>query len=459
MRVIICGAGQVGYNLAAYLAREENDVTVVDENPALISRINDSLDVNGLVGHASAPDVLARAGAAEADLILAVTSIDEINMVACQVAHSLFGVPKKIARVRRSSYLDPAHANLFSRTHMPIDVLISPEASVAEDIDQCLSVPGTSLVIPLADGAAYLLGVVCRADCPILHTPIEQLPALFPDLTFYILALAQGGRPMPARPGMQITVGDTVFFVVSASCKARVMDIFGRRQTLAHRILVAGGGNVSIALVRRLTTHNRGYDITIVESDSTQAQALSQMFGDVIVLHGSSLERHILEEAAVGSVDTIVAVTASDETNILACLLAKQCGCARTMALVGGGSYASLIGPLGIDAMISPRATIVTQIMRHVRRGRIRAIHTLREGFAEIMEVEVGQNNPFANHTIADITLPRSVIFAGVMRGEKGFILPDPSLVIQIGDIVLLMVPQGQARAVEKVLHTQVGLF
>ncbi|HBH26474.1 MAG TPA: Trk system potassium transporter TrkA [Rhodospirillaceae bacterium] len=458
MRVIVCGAGQVGYDVAAYLAREDNDVTVVDQDPTLVARVNDALDAKGVLGHASSPDVLAAAGAAEADLILAVTRQDEVNMVACQVAHSLFGVPKKIARVRLPAYLDPAHSNLFSRAHMPIDVLISPEVAIAEDIDERLSVPGTSLVIPLAGGAAYLLGVVCRADCPLLHTPLMQIPILFPDLALHILALVQGGRPMPTGPASQIGVGDTVFFVVAAAHRVRALEAFGRRDPRARRVLIAGGGNIGAALTRTLRERERQYDLTIVEANEARAQVLSETFSDLIVLHGSSLEHSILEEASVGNVDTIVAVTSSDETNILASLLAKQCGCERALALVAGASYASLVGSLGIDALISPRATLVTQIMRHVRRGRIRAVHTLREGFAEIMEVEVVEGGPLAGHSSGDLPLPRAVALTAIIRGTD-VLMPVPDLVLRPGDLAILMVPQGQARAVEKALHVRVSLF
>ena len=194
MRVIICGAGQVGYSIASYLAREENDVTVIDTNPQLIAQLNDELDVNGIVGHASNPDVLNRAGANDCDLLLAVTLSDEVNMVACQIGHSLFGVPKKIARIREQAYLDPAWANLFSRAHMPIDVIISPEVVVANDIYQRLSVPGTTYVITLAEEKVHIVGVICKEDCPVVNTPLGQLANLFPDLSFQVVVILRGTK-------------------------------------------------------------------------------------------------------------------------------------------------------------------------------------------------------------------------------------------------------------------------
>ena len=198
MRVIVCGAGQVGYNIAAYLAKEENDVTVVDKNPELISQINNDLDVNGIVGYASNPDIMNAAGANEADMIVAVTYSDEVNMVACQIGHSLFGIPKKIARIREQAYLQPEWANLFSRAHMPIDVIISPEVVIAKDIYQRLAVPGTTYVTVLADGLAHVIGVICEENCPVINTPIGQLEYLFPDLSFQnVLVQKRGIFPLP----------------------------------------------------------------------------------------------------------------------------------------------------------------------------------------------------------------------------------------------------------------------
>lgn len=459
MRIIVCGAGQVGYSLAAYLSREENDVTVVDHDTNLISKINDNLDVNGIVGNCSSPDVLDAAGASEADLLLAMTHMDEVNMVACQVGHSLFGIPKKIARVRRASYLDPSWSNLFSRAHMPIDLLISPEITVSHDIAQRLSVPGTSLVTSVSDGLLYLLGVTCKENCPILHTPISQLSTLFPDLSFKVLSTVHDGRSMLVRDDTQILAGDMVYLVVDAEHMNRVMDIFGRKELPARRIMIAGGGHVGSTLARILLENSTSnYDITMIDADEECANDLSTEFQNIVVLHGSSLEKHILEEACIRNIDTIISVTDSDETNILTSLLAKQCGCSRAISLVSGSSYTPLIGPLGIDVMVSPRASIVTQIMRHVRRGKIKAIHTLREGFAEVMEVEISQSSPLSGRSIANISLPKQVSIAAVIRKGKT-IFNLTNTVIRPEDLVILLVPQGQAQSVEKSLLTHVDLF
>ncbi len=485
MRVLVCGAGQVGYAVAGYLAREGHDVTVVDDNTGRIAAVNDGLDANGIVGHASAPDVLEAAGAAEADLLIAVTDVDEVNMVACQIGHSLFGVPKKVARIRRAAYLAPAWANLFSRAHMPIDLLISPEIAVAQDIAQRLSVPGTMLAQPLADGAATLIGLACGAECPLLHTPLGQIRALFPDLAFRIVALARAGgvgQPAVARDDAQIAPGDVVYVVADTAHLPRVLAAFGRADPPTRRVLIAGGGQTGAALADILTGQEAAgarHDVTLIESDPARAETLGAQMSGVLVMKGSALERRVLAEAGAGNADAILTVTGSDETNILAALLAKQVGATRAIALVSGSSYARLTAPLGIDATVSARATVVTQIMRHVRRGKIRAIHTLLEGFGEIMEVAIGESSPLASRTVGEVALPRGVNISAVIRptsaaeaqaqrdptaapagpGQPPVLMPEPDLVLRPGDIAVLFVPQGQAGGLEKALMAQASVF
>lgn len=458
MRVIICGAGQVGYSIAAYLAREGNDVTVIDNNSRLIGQINDELDVNGILGHASNPDVLSFAGANEADMIIAVTHSDEVNMVACQVGHSLFGIPKKIARIREQDYLNPAWSNLFSRTHMPIDVIISPEQVIAEDIYQRLSVPGTTYVISLAEGAAHILGVICKEDCPVIHTPIKQLEELFPDLSFKIMAILRNSKPIIPDANEQLYVGDEVYFIADTRHMSRVMSIFGHEEKEARRIVISGGGSVGFGLAKLLMKQGRGTQIKIVERNEQRAEFLSEQLENVIILRGNGLDKDILEEAMIENVETLVAVTNDDESNILSSLLAKQYGCERVITLVNNNSYTPLIGPLGIDAMVSPRSTIVATIMQHVRRGRIRGLYNLRDGFAEIFEAEVSNSMGLVNKNVEDIEFPPNVILGAIIRDDEVSI-PAPRDIIRAGDILIILARQDQAKALEKIFSVQVDLF
>lgn len=458
MRVIICGAGQVGYSIASYLSREENDVTVVDNNAGLVAQINDDLDVNGMVGHASNPDVLSAAGANDADMIIAVTRMDEVNMVACQVGHSLFGIPKKIARVRDQTYLQPAWSNLFSRAHMPIDVIISPEVEIARDIYQRLAVPGTTFVNALADEKAHLIGVICGENCPVVDTPLGQLDSLFPDLSFRVVSILRHNKPIIPDENDMMMVGDEVFFVVDTQHLKRTMAAFGHEEREARKIVIAGGGSIGFGLARMLTEKGRGVNIKIIEKDEDRAKNLSENLDDVIVLWGSSLDRDVLEESGIGSVETLVAVTDDDENNILGSLLAKQYGCQRAITLVNNESYSTLVGPMGIDAIVSPRATIVATIMQYVRRGRIRALYNLREGFAEVIEAEVSESSKIVNMTIEELNLPHEVIVAALVRDEE-VLIPDSDQIIKAGDFAIILASRAQAQNVEKLFSVQVDLF
>jgi trk system potassium uptake protein TrkA len=458
MRVIICGAGQVGYSIASYLARENNDITIIDNNPRVIAQINDALDVNGIVGQASNPEVLSAAGANEADLIIAVSFSDEVNMVACQVAHSLFGVPKKIARIREQAYLDPAWSNLFSRAHMPIDVIISPEQVIARDIYQRLSVPGTTFVVSLAEGKAHMVGVICQEDCPIINTPLKQIETLFADLSFKIMAIVRNNAHMFPNENEQLLVGDEVYFVADTQHLVRVLAAFGHQEKEARRIVIAGGGNIGFSLAKHLKARNRDIQIKIIEFKEQRAQFLSENLENVIVLHGDSLSKDILEEASISSVETLVAVTNNDETNILGSLLAKQFGCERVITLVSNHSYTPLIGPLRIDSMVSPKATIVATIMQHVRRGRIKGLHNILEGFAEVIEAEVSESSVLANQAIHEIVLPEDIYIGAIIRSD-GVYMPKPNEIIRAGDIMIMMAAQRQAQILEKMFSVQVELF
>jgi trk system potassium uptake protein TrkA len=458
MKVIVCGAGQVGYSIAAYMAEENNNVTIIDQDPSLIARVNDELDVSGLVGHAPNPDTLNLAGANEADLLIAVTRSDEVNMMACQIGHSLFGIPKKIARIRNQSYLKPEWSNLFSRTHMPIDVIISPENIIAEDIYSRLSVPGTTYATTLAQGAIHLIGLVCAEDCPLVNTSLEEIETLFPDLNFRIVEILRRGVPMTAREGSHIEKNDEVFVVVDAQHLKRTMQAFGFVSEKARRIVIAGGGNVGTELTKLLNKRGRGEQIKLIEDNMDRARYLSENGCNAVVLHGSALEKDILEQASISRVDTFIATTNHDETNILSSLLAKQYGAKRSITLVSNPAYSPLVGPLGVDAMISPRALLVASVMRHIRRGRIQHIHNLRHGFAEVIEAEVSESAMIANTPLGELDLPDNVIIAAIYRDDK-VILPKEDDTIRVNDWVIILAPQVHAHIIEKLFSIHVDIF
>lgn len=458
MKVIVCGAGQVGSNIARYLASEGNNVTVIDQSAELIQKISDTLDVQAMVGFASHPNVLEQAGAADADMIIAVTLADEVNMVACQVANSLFNVPTKIARVRHQSYLQPIWADLFSRDHLPIDVIISPEIEVARAVARRLQVPGAFDMIPLADGKVRVVGVVCTESCPIINTPLRQLTGLFPDLNIEVVAIVRNEKPIIPSGDDQMLAGDEVYFVADTNHVGRAMAAFGHEEPEARRVIIIGGGNIGLCLAEEIEEKHAQVSARIIEVDRKRAQHVAQRLSRTMVLHGDGLDPDILEEANVRASETVVAVTNNDEGNILASLLAKRYGCERAITLINKTTYQPLVHPLGIDAVVSPRSITVSSILQHVRRGRIKAVHSLREGFAEVIEAEALETSALVNQPLRDIRLPAGVIVGAIVRGSE-VIIPRPSTVVKPNDRVIILAEVGQVKKVEKMFAVRLEFF
>ena len=458
MKVIVCGAGQVGFNIAHYLASENNDVTVIDQRPDLVRKITDTLDVQAVLGHASQPSVLEQAGAGDADMIIAVTHADEVNMVACQVAHSLFDVPTKIARVRSQSYLQPMWATLFSREHLPIDVIISPEIEVARAITRRLQVPGAIDVIPLAGDKVRLIGVRCDPDTPLINTPLRQLTVLFPDLNIVVIGIVRDGKPIVPTAEDQMLEGDEVYFVVDTQHVGRALSAFGREDQEARRIVVFGGGNIGLFLVQQIEAEHPNVTVKVIEANKERAEYVAKTLSRTVVLNGDVLDPEILAEAGVASAEAVVSVTNDDETNILAALLAKRTGARRAMTLINKTTYKALVGPLGIDVVISPRAITVSNILQHVRRGRIHAVHSLHEGFGELIEADALETSSLVGKPLRDVKLPAGVLLGAVVR-DGTVISPRGNTVVQAGDRVVLFAAADAVKKVEKMFSVRLEYF
>ena len=458
MKVIVCGAGQVGFNIARHLALEKNDVTVIDQSPELIHKVTDTLDVKGVIGHASHPDILEQSGAADADMIIAVTYADEVNMMACQVAHSIFDVPTKIARVRQQSYLDPAWANLFSRDNMPIDIIISPEIEVARAVTRRLEVPGTFEMISLADDKVKLLGVRCEDTCPLVNTPLRQLTQLFPDLNIVIVGLMRDDSPIVPTGDDQMVPGDEVYFVVDSDQVARAMSAFGHEEKEARRVIIIGGGNIGLFLAQEIENDHPWVNAKVIEANAERAQFVAGRLKSTVVIHGDVLDPEILAEANVSATDTVVAVTNDDETNILASLLARRYGCRRLITLINKPTYEPLINTLGIDVVVSPRNITVSTILQHVRRGRIHSVHTLREGFGELIEAEALETSPLVGTPLRDVDLPDGVLLGAIVRDGK-MISPRGDTVVRARDRVVLFAAEDAIRKVETLFSVQLEYF
>ncbi len=406
MKVIICGAGQVGWQIARHLSRENNDVTVVDKDEALIRRISEALDVTGVTGFASYPDVLERAGAKDAEMIIAATFADEVNMVTCQVAHSMFNIPRKIARLRSLSYLDAIYSDLYRQDHMPIDVVISPEREVAEAAMRRLAVPAAFDTESFIDGEVDLLGISLSDDCPVLDTPLRQLTELFSTLNAVVVGVQRKGKMFVPEPEDQLFAQDLIYVITANSDLNRTLEIFGKTQKKGDRVIVIGGGNVGLGVAQSLEQATHRTRVKLIELDRSIAETAADALERTIVLHGDGLDMELLDEANISKADALLAVTDDDKTNLLSCARAKAMGCSLVIALVNDPSLVSLMGPLGIDAFINPRTTTVSSILRHIRHGRIRSVYSVGDAEGEVIEAQVMGTSKIAGKTIREIDWP-----------------------------------------------------
>ncbi len=458
MKVIICGAGQVGFNIARYLAQEDNDITVIDRSAELTRKIGDTLDVKAITGLASHPDVLAQAGAMDADMLVAVTHADEVNMVACQIAHSLFDVTTKIARIRQQGYLDPKWANMFARDHTPIDVVISPEKEVAQAISRRLEVPGAADMISLVDGQVKLVAVRCGEDCPLVNTQLRQLTKLFPQLNIVIIGLVRDDVPLVPTGDDQILPGDEAYFVVDAEHVSRSMAAFGHEEPETRRLVIFGGGNIGQFLAQDVEQNHPSVNIKVIEADKARSEVVARTMKRSVVLNGDVLDPEVLEEANVSAAETVIAVTNDDETNILSSLLAKRRGAKRAITLINSATYAPLISNLGIDVVVSPRNLTVSTILQHVRRGSIQSVHTLREGFGEIIDAQAMETSTLIGVPLGEAKLPPGVLVGAVVRDGE-VIAPRAATTIQTDDRVVLFATAEAVPQVEKMFSVKLEYF
>ena len=458
MKVIICGAGRVGYGIAERLAAEENDVSVIDTSADLIQGIRDTLDVRGYVGHGAHPDMLSQAGAEQADMIIAVTLYDEVNMVACQVAHSLFNVPTKIARIRAQSYLRPHWADLFSRDHMPIDVIISPEVEVGKVVLRRIALPGATDAVRFADDAIVMVAIECLEDCPVVNTPLDQLSELFPDLNATVVGVWRHEKLFVPHSGDQLETGDLAYVVCQRDNVRRTLGLFGHEEQEAARIVIAGGGNIGFYVAKAIEERQTRTRLKIIESNRSRAVSIAESLKRTVVINGSSLDQEILVEADVQDADLIVALTNDDQVNILTSVMAKRLGCKANMALINNPSYHDFTRTLGIDAHINPREVTISRILQHVRRGRIRAVHSVQKGAGEIIEAEAMETSPLVGKPLRELELPDGVRIGAIYR-DKAVIRPDGDTRIKAKDRVVIFATLDAVKHVEQMFRVSLEFF
>jgi trk system potassium uptake protein TrkA len=431
---------------------------IIDQRPELVRKIGDSLDIQAMVGHASHPSTLEHAGAADADMFIAVTQVDEVNMVACQVAHTLFNVPTKIARVRQQDYLQSRWQDLFRRDHLPIDVVISPEVEVAHAIALRLEVPGALNVVPFAEDRVRLIALRCTEATPIINTPLRQLTYLFPDLHLVCVGVARGDQFFIPHADDQLLPDDEVHFVVETAHLERALPAFGYEERMSDRIIIVGGGNIGLFLARELEGRYPHLSIKVIENNPERAERIADELKRSVVLCGDARDRTLLDEANVRSAQAIVTVTNDDEVNIMAALLGKRLGCERALALVNNSTYNLVVRLIGLDVAINPRETTVSSILQHVRRGRLKSVHTIRDGEAEIYEAEALETSPLVGKPLKDFRQSGGMIVGAIIRDDK-VIMPRGDTVVQAHDRVVMVARSDVVRKVEQLFAVRLDYF
>ena len=458
MKVIICGAGQVGWQIARHLSGENNDVTVVDNNPDLVRRATDTLDVQGITGFASYPDILDRAGARDADMIIAATYSDEVNMVTCQVAHSVFAISRKVARLRSQSYLDAIYSDLYRRDHMPIDVVISPELEVAQAALQRLAAPAAFDTETFLGGKAQLMGLRLEEDCPVVNTPLRQLSDLFSTLRVVVLAVRREGRLFAPDAGDQLFVGDECYVFAPLEDIPRTLEVFGKSNEKQERLVIVGGGNIGLAVARALEERGGRVRVKMVERSRKCAELAADALERTIVLNGDGLDSALLKEAGISRADAVLAVTDDDKVNMLAAVRAKAEGAKFAISLINDPTLVPLMGPLGIDAHINPRATTVSSILRHIRHGKVRGVYSIGDAEAEVIEAEVMSTSNIAGAAIRDIDFPEGVLVGGVLKDGE-ILKPTGGLRVEAGDVIVLFALAHDVPVVEQLLQVSIDFF
>ncbi|MCH8521418.1 Trk system potassium transporter TrkA [Glycocaulis sp.] len=457
MKAVVCGAGRVGYGIARELAAEGNSVTVVDWSQGLIDRITTDLDVRGIVGHGAHPDTLEKAGMRDADLLVAVTYSDETNMVACQVAHSLFDTPLKIARVRAQSYLDKAWRDLFARGAMPIDVTISPELEVSRSVLQRMETPGASATAPFANNRVQLLGLRIEEGSPIAGTNREQLLSLFPELGMDIAGVRREDEVFIPEERDPLMTGDDVFVTVAATHVPRVLDVFGHQAQRARKVVIVGAGNIGLYVARALE-RMAGVRVRIIEADKARAETAADGLKRTVVLHGDGLDKRLLHEAGVEDAELAICLTNDDKVNLLAAVMAKREGAQRTLCLVNEPGLKEVREELGIDITLDPRGVTVSTILQHIRRGRITGLQTFADGAAEALEGIVLATSPLAGKSLRTLDLPEDVSVCALVRGDKVYFRRD-DVTIETNDRVIFFALKGAVPKVEQLFRVSLEYF
>ncbi len=451
MKSIICGAGDVGYSIADKLSKENFEVTVIDESKERLKKISDTLDVKTFIGVPSLPSTLSLAGANECDILIAVTKSDETNMICCQIGHSLFNIPKKIARIRQQDYLKGEWQSLYTTKNLPIDAIISPEEEVAKALYRRIKTPGTIDMLELADNRLKLIGIRCESNSKVLGKNLRNLSDEFKDYLANILFVFRGNEKFVVNSATTLEKDDLIYMVVDNNNYSEVIKEFGHYEVEAQKIVIVGGGNIGYSLSKAIEESENKIPTNIIEFNKKRSEFLANNLKTVNVTNGDGLDNAILEEVDISEADYFIAVTDDDENNILSSLLAKRAGAAHCITLINNSSYSSLLNNIGIDITIDPKLITISKILEKVKGGLIRSDYTIAEGFGEVIEAEILPKSAFSNKNINQIKLPKSIRIGAILR-KNNIIIPNSETIFQENDDVVFFAETKSIKKLENLL-------
>ncbi|MDX8397622.1 MAG: Trk system potassium transporter TrkA [Mariprofundaceae bacterium] len=458
MNVLILGAGEVGFHIASRLASEGNNVSVIDNDAARLQRVADTMDVKTVLGYATHPSILAQAGAENAELLIAATTSDETNMLACQVAHSLFKVTTKMARIRETDYVD--HPDLFGRDELPIDLIISPENEAAKSIIKRFQVTSAVDAQEFADGKVQLLGMRIPPKGQLAGVALNELHEVLDGLRTYVVAHEHNRRWCVPKSETVLLAGDSIYLAVPSHDVDKLLNSVGcdalDKNTTQRNVLIVGGGHVGFIVAKQL--EKLGAAVKLIEHNPGRAEWLAEQLDSTVVIHGDALDRQLLEEEAIDTMDDFLALTNDDETNILGSLIAKKYKVPHIVTLVNRAIYTDLMREIGLEITVSPRLTTASAILRHVRKGRIFGLSSLGDGTLEVLEAEALKTSAILGTPFRDLKLPTNTIIGAIIRNDE-VIIPNGSSMVEAHDHVLLISQGNALREIEKLFEVGLEFF
>lgn len=450
MKIIVGGAGRVGQSIVSYLAQGNNDIIVIDTNQKKLDDLSQIYDLRPVVGSISHPRTLEKAGAKSADLLIAATDNDEANMISCQIAYSLFNLPQRIARIDNDAYLSPLWSPLYNEENIPVDLIISPAKEIASAAYRLLKVPGSSEYVSFFEERLYLLSFRCTCNCPLIQTPIHQLPMAAPELEASFIRISRKGQSFIPKPYDVLEIGDEITFLVEKNKIDAAILAFGVEKPAVERVVILGGDAIALNLARLIEADDSILSCKIIEENSSQARQLAKILNDTVVINGEMLKDSILDEATISRADMAIAVTDEDKDNLLISLLAHQKGATSVISLINSSSDNSLWDGIAANIPLHREAVTISCLLKELRHNNIEFAYSLGGGQGELWVIDINTNMSIVDHKISSLRLGSGIKIAALLR-ENEIIYPESNIILRTGDNIIIYVSSSHIRRAEQI--------